>query len=423
MSECTTPVAAPPPRPDFQALTRVPGYPQILAGSALWHAARWCGFFVTTLLLTRESGSPLVPQAAGAVFFAPMLFGGILAGGLSDRVDRRTLMAGCEAALVPAALAVAMAIHQGSHQVLVAFAFMLTLGSTTLIEGVALRPFLYDLVGPHLARHALTLDNIIQALASIAGVLLGGVLIDTIGVAVSFVWVAALLIVSMALLMCVPGLPPGPAPAGLPVPSRGHPRASARLLRSSPLLLGVVAVTAILNTFYYSFMPLLPTVAEEFSSRAVVASAMGVTASAGQFVTGVAIGLVVLSRTHLFFTLGALLSLIGLAIAVATPSFPVALVGLLAAGIGQAAFGSLQNLLVLESVDESERGVAVGLVSMAIGCMPLGLLLVGVAAELLTPRLAILGATATGIVALLCVAARSPVLLRNPEIDAAGEGA
>jgi hypothetical protein len=41
--------------------------------------------FVVTYLLACESGSPLVIQAAGALLFVPLLFGGFLGGLLTQR--------------------------------------------------------------------------------------------------------------------------------------------------------------------------------------------------------------------------------------------------------------------------------------------------------------------------------------------------
>ena len=48
----------------LRRLFAVPGYRQLCASSALWYTTRWGGLFMTTYLLTRLAGSPLLNQIA-----------------------------------------------------------------------------------------------------------------------------------------------------------------------------------------------------------------------------------------------------------------------------------------------------------------------------------------------------------------------
>src|SRR3712207_8315625 len=82
-----TPSDAPPPGV-FAAL-RVPYYPRLWASGWLWNLTRWMSVFLCSYLVNDLTGSPFLVQLVGAAFFAPMFFGGVLGGVISDRFDRR----------------------------------------------------------------------------------------------------------------------------------------------------------------------------------------------------------------------------------------------------------------------------------------------------------------------------------------------
>nr|MDT0659529.1 MFS transporter [Micromonospora sp. DSM 115978] len=388
------------------------GYRVLLLACCLWHGGRWGGFFIANYMLLHATGSPLVNQAAGAVFFVPMLLGGLLAGAVSDRFDRRNLVRGGQAAVVPVSLLVAGAVWTGVAPVAAAFAFMLTVGICALLEAVALRPLVYETVGGgQLATRAFMVDTVVQASAAITGIALGGVVIDALGIGVAFTVVGALFAGSVLLLGSVPS--PQATRATSPVTERSPIRSALRLLRSSELLFFIVVVTLVMNLFYYTFLPLIPALAAEFGSSASLAGLLGACAPAGQAIAGIFVGTLAMRRSRLIFTAGAALSLLGLVLAGATARLPLAVLGLLAAGAGQAGFVTMQSLLSIESTKEDSRGIALGSVSVAVGSVPLGLLIVGVAAEILGPRHAVLGAGVVGFTALVALAVRHHRVVRT----------
>ena len=70
----------------------------------------------------------------------------------------------------------------------------------------------------------------------------------------------------------------------------------------------------------------------------------------------------------------------------------------------------MQSLLALESASVSERGAALGVLSTAIGSLPLGMVVIGVGAQALGARPALLVSAVTGFLALVVLMARSPEL-------------
>jgi hypothetical protein len=80
-------------------------------------------------------------------------------------------------------------------------------------------------------------------------------------------------------------------------------------------------------------------------------------------------------------------------------------------GVGQAGFGSMQSLLAIESAGPAERGVALGVLSTAIGALPIGMATIGLAAELVGPRGALLASSVLGLTALGAIVLRRRDLL------------
>ena len=63
------------------------------------------------------------------------------------------------------------------------------------------------------------------------------------------------------------------------------------------------------------------------------------------------------------------------------PWYAASAVFLVLAAVGMGFFGSTQSVLVMDAVSEQHRGRALGLLSSAIGVLPLGMLVVGEIAE------------------------------------------
>ena len=393
-------------------LLAVPGYRALGISSWLWHATRWGGLFSTSYLLSQLANSPLLSQAVGALIFAPMLLGGILMGAVSDRLDRRRLILGTQLVLIPVSAVMALAVSTGAVRVWMTFPFMFAVGCGGLLNMTAQRPLIYETVGPALAPRALTIETTAQASAGVVGTLVGGALIQVVGVGASFAGMALLLCISAALLATVPsGQRALRGAGGVTTSFVAQLRAGIALMRNNPRMVSMLGVTVIQNVFYFSYIPLLPLVAKQYGADAAVVGALSATAGCGQILGGAVSASGPVRRHGLIFAGGAGIALIGLSAFAAAPVLGVAFVALLVAGTGQAGFASMQSLLAVESAPPSERGAALGVLSTAIGALPVGMVLIGVSAEFLGARQALFISALTGLSALMWLMSRSPELL------------
>lgn len=404
--------ADPTPSYSLRALFQIPGYRYLCVSSFVWHTTRWGGLFTTSYLLAQMSGSPILNQVVGALVFLPMLIGGFVAGVISDRLDRRKLVRRVQLVLIPVQFAMFALVQSGRVEVWMTLPFMFALGIGGLVNMTAQRPLIYETVGPRFAGQAMTIEATAQAGSAMFGTLAGGALIDHVGMGAGFAGMGVLLCVSAALLRLVPSPRYAtPRAPGVRVSIAAQAAASIRLARRSRRLMATLGVTVAMNLFMFGYIPLVPLVAAEFSADAVLAGALGAAAGGGQILCGIVLSTRPLLRRGLVFAVGSMVALLGLFCFSAAPVFELAFIALFVAGMGQAAFGSMQSLLAIESAHDTERGVALGVLSTAIGAMPIGMVLIGAGAELLGTRNALMLSSLVGMTAVLTVVLRLRDLL------------
>jgi predicted MFS family arabinose efflux permease len=390
-----------------------PGSKALLVSAWLWHTSRWCGLFSCGYLVTKatHAHAPLLNQLVGVTLFAPMILGGLLAGAASDRVDRRRLVMGTELVLIPISLAMFALVQQDVVRVWMVYPFMFTLGVGGLVNMTAQRPLIYETVGAERAARVLTLETVIAASASAIGALLGGTIIGTMGIAASFALVAAMLCVSVALLTRVP------RPARVHDPGAGAPLrtlvdSSIVAVRGSRSLASMLGVTVIFNFWFSSFVPLVPVMAARLAASAVMTGVLTSAIGGGALLGGLVLTSAHVKRRGHVYVGGSVLSLVGLGLFASAPALGVAFAALVAAGLGQAGFSAMQSLLAIDAMGSAGRGASLGLLSTAIGTMPIGMLVVGLGAQWQGPRVSLLASSLTGLVVLGLWLRRRPEVLR-----------
>jgi MFS family permease len=407
-------------RPRLRSLLRVPGYRNLFLSSLIWHTTRWGALFTTSYLLTQIADAPLLNQVVGALFFVPMLLGGFFAGAISDRFERKRLILVVQLVLIPVEFLMFAAVQSGRVEVWMTFPFMFFVGIGGLVNMTAQRPLIYETVGPRLASQAMTIESTAQAGSAMFGTLVGGILIQQLGMGAGFAGMGVLLCVSAVLLAYVPqpryaASPPAAGSISL----RGQAAASASLIRRSRRFVAMLAVTVVMNLCMFGYIPLVPVVAERFGEGAVLAGALAAAPGLGQITAGMALSTRELRRHGLVFACGSAIALLGLFVFATVPLLGVAFVALFISGVGQAGFGSMQSLLAIESAGATERGVALGVLSTAIGALPIGMAGIGLAAEVVGPRGALLASSVLGLTALGAIVLRRRDLLGpNPPTTA-----
>src|SRR5262245_33993420 len=113
------------PRTGTFAAMSVPYYPRLWTTGLLWNLTRWMAIFLCTYLVNHLTHSPFYVQLVGSAFFAPMFFGGALAGVISDRLDRRRTILIVLSVLMPLSAAMGVLIVTDVIETWMVYPFML----------------------------------------------------------------------------------------------------------------------------------------------------------------------------------------------------------------------------------------------------------------------------------------------------------
>lgn len=362
-------------------------------------------WFVLTL-----TGSDLAVAMVGVSRVAPMFLFGLIAGNLADRFARRRLMVGAQAINLAAA-AVMVGLLAGGHQLAwMAYLMIFITGTTWAVDYAARRALLGDIFTGRALTNATFLDAGLVTGSNMVGPLVGTALIRYAGFTGAYTGVALLMLMGLLLVLSVRVSASQPRTV-----SRGpvgeQLRAAASIMRTNRTVLGAVLLTAAFNFFGFPFVQLVSVVAHDVMGVEEVAfgllvSALGMGALVGSAV--IASG----DTRHKgnYYSLGAALLMVMAVVFAWAPWYPLALVAMLAAGLGLAAFAGMQPVIPLEAVTAAERGRAMGAIALGIGAQAPGTFLMGLLAEIIGPREAISVVALAGVGAVFILRRAFPAL-------------
>jgi len=387
----------------------VPRYPRLLLIGLLWNMARWMSIFLCSYLVNQLTHSPFLVQIVGACFFAPMFLAGALGGVISDRLDRRRTLLGMLTLLIPAAIAMAAVNLLGVVEVWMAYPFMLCIGIGMVADMTSRRALIYDMVGPQHVTNALALESLAMTGGTLMGGLAAGSIISLFGIGQAFVLVACFYTLSLPVLLSIPALRVKPRDIASPPPGLLKDLAATfGLLRGNQTLVSILGVTVIMNSFYFSFTPMVPVFAEGLGVNAfwtgILAGAPAFGSMIGTFLIARGLGI---GRGRAYVG-GSFVALSFLGLFAAAGWYPLALVALVLAGLGASGFATMQSVLVMVTTNDAMRGRALGLLSMGIGALPFAMLLLGGVAQAVGPSAGVIASVLVGLCVLALWISRRP---------------
>lgn len=367
------------------ASLRVRNYRLYFLGQLVSVTGVWMQVVALAWLVLDLTGSGTSLGLVIATRFLPVLLLGPWGGLLADRLDKRAVLRGTQAAsaVLAALLGTLAAVDVVSlwHVYLIATAF----GLVDVLDGPARQTFISELVGTELVRNAVTLNSVMIYIAQVIGPAIGGLVISLAGVGPCFFVNAGSsvgVIVSLALMN---GTQLQPAPKE--PPAKGQVREGLRYVGRTPELLATIVMITVAGTFaweYHITLPLLAKNALDGGANGLgwLMSAMGVGAVAG--------GLLAASRptaTALTLAKACMLWGVVLTLAAASPTLLVAVVAMVPVGIGTVAFSSTSKSTLQLVAEPRMRGRVMALWSVCVtGSTPIGAPIVGWIGEHVGPR-------------------------------------
>ncbi len=387
-----------------------PGYVATYSVGVVWSLCRWAIGFLGAYVVAEATGSPRLVQLTGALLWAPLLFTGAFGGAVSDRFPRRALLLAQFVVLGPLTAGVGLLAVADRLPLWVLYAYMVMAGFGWVVDMTVRRALVYDLVGDRHVNRAMAFEGLASSLGLAAGAFAGGALIGAVGAGGAYLAVAGAIAVAATLLIKVPATTRRPTATVARVPLRAEVVDGLRLIGRWPVLASILGVTALTNFFHFAYFPIVPVIADGLGASPTATGALAAATGLGMAVGALVVLRFPVRRGRLYVVgaVGGLVFLLGFA---AFDSYVPVFLSLLVASCFVGLFGATQSALVMTSVGEEVRGRAMGLLSMAIGMLPLGMATLGEVAEIVGPRPALIGANLAGLVAMVVFLRRRPEAL------------
>jgi MFS family permease len=336
-------------------------------------------------LVFQLTGSGVALGVTTALQFTPMLLAGAWGGVLADRVEKRRLLIGTQAASGLLALVLGAVTAFGVVELWMIYALALALGAVNAIDNPARRAFVAEMVGTEHLSNAVSLSSAMFTSARVVGPAVAGLVIATAGVSWCFFanglsYVAA--VAAFALMRRDEFF------AVSPVPKRkGQLREGLRYAWSIPAIRLPLVLTAVIGTLAWNFQVVLPLLAKDtFGGDAGTFGTMYALMSVGSV-----IGALVTAhqaRATQRFLLGAALALgVVLVLAAIAPTLAIEMLVLVLVGGAGIGFTAMANGVLQTETAPEMRGRVMALFSVAfLGSTPIGGPIVGWVSEQLGPR-------------------------------------
>ena len=380
-----------------------------------------------------QTDSPFLVALVGFFAFAPTLLLGAFGGLLADRVDRRRLLITTASVSLAIAVAMTIVLNTDLARFWQSYIVIFASGAGWSLDMPSRRATIHDLLGDSAVTNGIALESVGMYSTRMIGPALAGGLITLVDVSGGFLVVSAFYIAAVALLFSlrlkedmITSLRPGVARGDNGPDSEkraGNPLAGARevfenlaqgfrYVRGQNVILATVLVTALMNLLMFPYQQMAPVIARDTLNvgpglMGVLLAAEGVGSMVGAFTIASFSGFRYLGRVYVG---GTMLSMVCLLAFSFSRHYGLSLAVLVVLGLGGAAFGTMQATIVILTARTEMRGRALGIISLAIGMMPLGSLMLGGIATATSPTFAIGLFSVVGLVLVGTVFALMPVL-------------
>ena len=401
---------APPPPPGAEASPRlrdlfaIKHYPALFLVGAVFDGSRASLLFITSAYVTEATGSPRYVQLTGTCLMVMLLLGPCF-GIISDRYDRRRTVAISLATMSAITYTVAAALYLRVFVWQLIYPFCLFVGLANVLDTTNRPALIYDLLSnaqqPQQLSNAMALRSLGAGVGGIGGVWLVGLAVERLGIWSGFIFVAAQMSLALLLLCTVPSQPPARKPGARPVQDGERAsvaadlRAGLWLAWSDRPLASVLSTTIIANFFYFSHAPILQLLASELGVSTQLGALLLASQQGGRLFASLPFLYFKPRRLGLLYSVGIIFASCTMPI-LAVPSYPVVFGAEMAGSFGSGWFGA-QSTLVMTAVPDDMRGRAMGLLTLSIGCQPIGMVFLGETAERIGVRPALLAFACMGI--------------------------
>jgi MFS family permease len=375
-----------------------------LAG-AFGEGTRWLEVLAISIYVYDVTQSALVVTLVTFVRALPMVAFGAVTGALAERAEPRRILLYGTVGMTAVSFIMAAITYAGMAQVW-------HLGIAGFLSGLLFstefpvrRRLLGEFAGPDRIGSAMGFDSVTRTATRILGPLLGGALLQFVGLHGAFVLAGAVYLVVVLLLIGVPRRPISVV-ASAASSFFSNLAEGLRYVRSNRPLLGFLAVTIIMNLWVFPYQSMVPAIAQDvLQVKPFLVGVLFGVEGLGAMIGALLVAMIEPRHHYLrLYVFGAALAMLAVGAFSLSDSYGLSLVICLVGGFGLAGFTTMQATLPFIMATPEVRARVLGLVSVCIGLGPIGQLHLGFLSEWLGPPLATTISAVEGLVALTIAA-------------------
>ena len=356
---------------------RTRNYRQLWYADNLMTAAEQMEFLVLAWYVVTQTTSPFWVALFAALRFTGTMFAPFY-GIVVDRYDRRKLLIFSRLGFAGIALCILLLSFTGQLQIWHVFVLTALAGMGRSFDNVTRQTFIADLVERGDLPNAIALTRTGRDATQIFAPIVGGVLLDLIGLNWTYLLVMALHLSGVFFMTLL--RPPGRTPTARGSSVLSNLAESFRYAGKNQIILALLLLAFLVNlTGFPMTLGLAPVYAKDVLGTTSTGLGLLLGAySVGSFIGSIAIaGVADLRRLGRLMVLGAVVWHLGILVLSQTSWFGAALAILALSGLAQALSMVTMSILLLGNTSADIRGRIMGLRSLAVYGLPIGLLISG----------------------------------------------
>lgn len=397
------------------AVLAVPAYQRVWRSSLLYYHAYHFEILTAGWVVLVRTGSPISVGVVGFCRAIPMFVFGLILGAAADRFRRTDVLLAVQAVGLSAALTLALLFSIGTVHLWEMYLMTGLLGCAWATDFSTRRALISELHARERVVNALSLESMSMQGNKILATLLSGIFLAVGGATLCYWWLTAIyglnLLAILRLRHYLGATQAHDSPHGVRLAQLVKGGWSVAV--QTPVVLGVLLITVVMNLLVFPYQQMLPVIARDLlhvgpKQLGILAGADGIGAIVvGAILTRRARG----SRHGAIFLVGSFSVSVFVIVLALSRVFALSWGTQVVLGLCSGAFGAMQPVLILNMVEVQMRARAMGMLAMAIGVGPFGVLLVGFLSSAIGATWTITGMSLLAFALMAAILARSRTLL------------
>lgn len=363
-------------------------------------AMRWFEILATSVFTFAVTQSALAVALVALSRAAPNLLFGAFTGAIADRFDRRKLLLGGELILVVTTALLCLLAASGVITPWHIAAGAFVNGIVFSMEFPVRRNMMGDIAGVERIGRAMGLDLTANNATRIIGPALGGFVLEAIGI--TGIYAVATACYAICAVLVIGVIAPPRIVAATALGLLAHIVEGLRYVRGNRALVGLMAITVIMNIWGLPYVTMVPVIGgEELNLTAfpigLLLSSEGVGALLGSLLVAT---YAKPEHFHKIYLYGSGLLIAAVILFSQSSDYGLSLSITFAAGLGIAGFTTMQATLPYVLSEPAMRARVMGVLAVCIGSGPIGMLHVGLLANWLGAPTALTVMGIEGLIAL-----------------------